>query len=84
MCEWGKTRDLLVSIPAHLSHTGKRRWAWKPVDSCIADIVEALNVFGIYTESSCCGHGKENGSIILQDGRVLIIKAPPNNSLNPT
>lgn len=44
------------------------------VDACIADIVQALNDAGIETAGCCCGHGNGDGSIILGDGRVLIIK----------
>lgn len=73
MCDWGNTKNLTVPIPADLSHTGERRWATKAIDSCIADLIYALNVMGVYTRSSCCGHGKEPGSIILEDGRELII-----------
>ena len=68
-----KTEMLLVNIPAHLSHTGEARWEYKPIDSCIAPIVAALNDHDILTASSCCGHGEYLGSIILQDGRVLLI-----------
>ena len=65
---------LNVPIPAHLSHTGIFRWDAKPVDACIAPIVQALNDAGIYTANSCCGHGKSDGSIVLHDGRELIIR----------
>jgi len=74
MCEWGKTTNLLVPIPANLSHTGLFRWDYKPVDSCLAPIIDTLNKAGIYTASSCCGHSKEPGSIILHDGRELIVQ----------
>lgn len=67
---------LLVNIPAELSHTGAARWDIKAVDSCIADIVQALNDAGILTSSCCCGHGEYPGSILLQDGRELIIVRP--------
>jgi hypothetical protein len=73
MCSWGDTRLLRVLIPASLSHTGAARLDMKPVDSCIADIVDALNAAGIYTANSCCGHGKEPGSILLHDGRELTV-----------
>ena len=43
------------------------------VDFCIADVVAALNAANITTEASCCGHGKSSGSIMLTDGRELII-----------
>ncbi len=79
MCAHGNDTLLFVPIPAHLSHTGQFRWEEKAVDSCIASIVEALNCGGVWTASSCCGHGREDGSIILHDGRELIIKSanPP-------
>ena len=44
------------------------------VDLCIADIVAALNAANIETRASCCGHGKQPGSIILDDGRELIVR----------
>ena len=60
-------------IPAQLSHTNEARWEEKPVDSCIADIVDALNAAAIYTANSCCGHGQSEGSILLHDERELKI-----------
>lgn len=72
MCEHGDTVDVLVPIPADLSHTGEDRMALKPIDRCIAPIVRALNEAGIFTRSCCCGHGKI-GSIALQDGRELVL-----------
>lgn len=74
MCEWGTLTDLLVPIPANLSYTGDFRWDTKGIDSCIADLVQALNNAGIYTAQSCCGHGKGNGRIDLHDGRILYIQ----------
>lgn len=43
------------------------------VDSCIYDIVGALNEGGVKTVASCCGHGNRWGNIALADGRELII-----------
>lgn len=43
------------------------------VDQCIAHLVAALNAGGIETVASCCGHGDAPGSIILADGRELIV-----------
>ena len=73
MCEHGETEDVFVPIPADLSHTGEMRWAHKPVDRCIADLVRALNRHAPMTRSSCCGHGRAPGSIVLWDGRDLLI-----------
>jgi len=44
------------------------------VDLCIADIVAALNAANIRTTASCCGHGKMDGRILLEDGRELFVK----------
>lgn len=83
---YGDCKKVLVTIPKELSHTGKERKAYKPIDSCIADIVKALNKGGIKTEFSCCGHKKGKRSIImLSDGRDIIIeerRTPKNNSKN--
>lgn len=43
------------------------------IDRCMTPMVLALNRAGIVTISSCCGHGKEPGEIMLADGRKLII-----------
>jgi hypothetical protein len=51
---------------------GRRR----DIDLCIADIVAALNAANIITVASCCGHGKMDGIISLEDGRELIVKFP--------
>jgi hypothetical protein len=73
MCKWGNDVKCKVLIPESDSHTGKKRWVIKGVDSCLADIIQALNDAKIYTATSCCGHGKRRGTIQLQDGRKLII-----------
>jgi len=44
------------------------------IDFCIADIVAALNAANIITIASCCGHGKQDASIVLQDRRVIYLK----------
>ncbi len=43
------------------------------VDFCVADIVAALNAANVETLASCCGHGYMPGSIILENGREIII-----------
>lgn len=61
------------------------------VDYCVSHIVAALNAGGVRTVSSCCGHGKFNGHVILEDGQFLDIypsledwkkKFNPNNRRN--
>ena len=62
---------------------GKKTYAnqrWLPIgnkvvliDHCIHQLVAALNAGSVHTFSSCCGHRETPGSIILEDGRVLMI-----------
>jgi hypothetical protein len=61
-----------VLVPAHLSATGKARWADKPIDPCLAEAVNALNKLGCLTTACCCAHGKGPGRIILRDGTRII------------
>ena len=74
MCEWGDTVKVCVKIPADLSHLGIPYWKAAETDRCIAPLVGALQEGGIDMRASCCGHGKVDGSILLQDGRTLMIK----------
>lgn len=73
----GKTLPCWVKIPADLSHTGEEHWAWKPVDKCLAPMVDMLNAHGYYTRACCCGHGKAEGNIMLQDGTTAPIARCP-------
>ena len=45
----------------------------RTIDRCISHIVAALNAGGVQTAASCCGHGTRAGSILLEDGRTLLI-----------
>ena len=64
-CTMG-TYDCQIPMPIN----GRRQ----DIDFCIADIVAALNAANISTVASCCGHKKMDGSIILSDGREIIVK----------
>ncbi len=68
-CLEGSTRLIIK----HVRPDGRAKQVGIDVDACIAPIVKALNEGGIYTMASCCGHGKMPGSIILADGREIII-----------
>ena len=72
MCSHGTYTEVLCWQPPHLTHDGIERLGPIKVDSCIAPIVAALNLAGVRTTQSCCGHGKP-GRIDLADGRVLIV-----------
>jgi len=69
-----KTIGVNVKIPVDLSYSGRSHWKMAKIDACIAPIVKALQEGGIDMRASCCGHGKTDGRIDLQDGRILIIK----------
>lgn len=45
----------------------------RSIDACIVDLVKALNAAGIETIASCCGHLVRLGSIILRDGREIVV-----------
>ncbi len=74
MCKWGDEIMCLVPIHPDDSHTGKFRWAVKPIDACLAEIVNKLNDEGKYTRSCCCGHGKAKSTIILHDGTIIEVQ----------
>jgi len=76
MCESGNTTPVWVKIPSDLSYTRQQRWKWAEIDSCIAPLVKALQEGGIDMRGSCCGHGRVEGHIELQDGRILLILLP--------
>ena len=80
MCKWGDTALVKVKITADLSYTGKERWKEAQIDRCIATIVQGLQDAGIDMRASCCGHGKTEGSINLQDGRILLIRDRGNST----
>ena len=73
MCKWGTQKLVNVKIPTDLACSGKSYWKKMKVDKCIASIVKALQEGGVDMRGSCCGHGKGDGEIELQDGRKLII-----------
>ena len=43
---------------------------WVAIDACIADTVTLLWLFGYATLTSCCGHGRGPGEIMV-GGRLL-------------
>lgn len=73
MSEDRETRNVMVKIPADLNCTKKEEFIMMKIDSRIADIVDSLQKGGMDMRSSCCGHGKGFGDILLQDGRILLV-----------
>jgi len=73
MCKWGDIVAMGLTIPAHLSHTGKAYKKLVGIDRCMVSIVRCLNDNDLITVASCCGHGNAPGNISLADGREIII-----------
>lgn len=65
MCEWSQKEKSSVLTPDGM----KEIW----IDSCLKPIIEGLGKAGIATVGCCCGHGRENPTILLADGRVIYI-----------
>lgn len=65
MCEPGNTITLHVPIRVG-------QWEEREVDECLAPFVEMLNSAGVWTSSSCCGHGEDPATVLLHDGSALI------------
>lgn len=76
MCTHGTTVRVAVTVDARLSHSGRTEIKVKPIDSCIAPIVAALEAAGVHMFGSCCGHGRSDGEILLVDGRKLVVRSP--------
>lgn len=62
MCEWGIVK--IITLKDWRRQGITRRIA---IDECIADEVKQMNDSGIKTVNSCCGHFKNNGSVIIAD-----------------
>ena len=43
------------------------------IDPCLKPLLKVLNDGGFETIASCCGHGHQPGTIMLSDGRELLI-----------
>jgi len=69
MCKWGNT----VIVQSDILKSKKRPDGKIAVDSCIAPLVQCLNDTGIRTIASCCGHGHQPSSIILDEDREIRI-----------
>jgi hypothetical protein len=69
----GREAAMVVLDPGTPERQG-RDGIW--CDPCLAPLVKALNEGGVPTTASCCSHGAGAGSIILADGRWLVIMSP--------
>mgnify|MGYP001597422802 CR=1 FL=1 len=66
-------KKVRVKIAADLSCNGKATWKPVKIDACISKLVNALQHSGLNMRGSCCGHGKREGYVHFQDGKILLI-----------
>jgi hypothetical protein len=64
VCEWGN--EIVVNLPDDIDPERKSRKV--SLDSCIAEVIQRLWKQGCQIRSCCCGHGKENASIVISGG----------------
>jgi hypothetical protein len=56
-----------------LAHPTSRGLTEAAVDACLAPFLQALNDGGLQTIASCCAHGQSPATVILADGRELLL-----------
>jgi hypothetical protein len=83
MCNHNDTVPVKVKILADQAWEGRDTWKVKPIDRCIAGVVEELQSAGVDMRGSCCGHGKTKASIVLAN-RSEVHFIPPEQHLNDT
>lgn len=62
MCKWGTYEKM--EIDGRIKH----------IDKCIAPLIKIMREYGIDTVNSCCGHGKQPLSILVNyKGQIIEI-----------
>lgn len=68
MCQHGTERNVKLNHPRE---SGRRI---VPVDACIADEVQMLNDMGVITVGSCCGHGKGQPHVLINEYSATLVQ----------
>ena len=68
MCKWDENTSMggeqvVLDLPAFVRPDKEKRTV--SIDKCIVPVIEGLWDAGVYTLGCCCGHGKENPSVVL-------------------
>lgn len=72
MCKWGEWTTInVIRLPNHEIEDG---WYPMAVDSCIAEHVQKMNDLGIITINSCCGHFKEDATVLVANESIDLMK----------
>lgn len=61
MCSWNTSE--VVALPPNIDVSKENRSV--SLDRCIANIIPQLWANSIDTRGCCCGHGKENPSVVI-------------------
>ena len=61
-----KNSEVAVPLPDNIAEYKQNRTV--SIDFCIVDAIKHLWSKGYQTLGCCCGHGKENPSVIVADG----------------
>ena len=65
-----KQKEVILDLPDSIATHKQNRTVG--VDACIAEVIRHLWSKGIETLGCCCGHGREDPSLIVADGYGLI------------
>ena len=77
MCAWGINRP--VTLAYQMLVSGRTE---VDVDACLAPLIQALNDAGVQTVGCCCGHGRGQGSVLIQqDARIIELRLTATCSL---
>lgn len=66
--DFGSTPEVLLTMLTSIMPDGEREYKKVAIDACIAPVIQYLWDNDVYTGGSCCGHGKNNPSIVLEMG----------------
>jgi hypothetical protein len=75
MCNHENREAAMVVIDPGTPERHGRDGVW--CDPCLEPLVRALNDAGMKTVASCCGHGGNDSSVALADGRWIVLTDRP-------
>lgn len=66
--DFGTTPEVKLTMLVGILPDGERRYKDVMIDACIAPVIQYLWDNGVTTGGSCCGHGHNSPSIVLEQG----------------
>jgi hypothetical protein len=71
MCKWGT--DRFIYVIRRNNDVILDGWHRIAVDACIAEYVQEMNNRGVITVGCCCGHGKEEGVVLVAEECISLL-----------